>query len=188
MALETREEFLEEWRKVAVKLLGPDAPEEAVATAGNRLYDARVVAYQVAEEGLNLTAHRYFHGLASIPLNFMLQMPLPDEVPPEVLPFLVGEYLFHQGFIAGIAHANRDPDAAEPVGLDDEADALECLGKRDNIVLTREELEKRLMPAPVEAILEVQKMLAALDEAQEKAQGDGEPVIPPEGEEGRGYF
>ena len=61
-----------------------------------------MLAYNVAEEGLNITAHRYFHGMASVSLNFMLQLPLEG-----MMSFLVGETLFHEGFIAGVNYGRN---------------------------------------------------------------------------------
>lgn len=198
MALETREEFIEEWRKVAKQLLGPDAEEDNVVQAGDILYDARVLAYQVAEDGFNLTAHRYFHGMAVVPLNFMLQMPMPPEMPREVLPFLAGEYMFHQGFVAGAAYEKQFGDTGtkgvrDITGLGDADEAVECLGDRDNILRTREELEQRLMPAPVEALLQVQKMLAEMADQMPKPDEGDVPegfraALDEDEEKPRGYF
>lgn len=183
MALETREEFLTKWQEVSEALLGDNAEDEVIQQAGNELYDARVLAYNVAEDGLNLMAHRFFHGAGSVSLNFMMQLPLG-----EMLPFLVGEYMFHTGFVAGLNYG-RDPDTK--VGLSDETGAANCLGDRDTIIRTREELEAHLMPAPIEAVQELQRMIQAAAAAMDKKapkEGEGSPIIPAEGEEGEGYF
>ncbi len=190
MALETREEFLAEWKKVGDNgLFGPDTPEEDRVRAGNELYDARVLAYQVAEEGLNLVAHRYFHGMASVSLNFMLQLRLG-----EILPFLVGESMFHEGFIAGIAYERRSEEDPSEVGLGDEEAAVDCLGDRANIIRTREQIEDEFMPTSILAVLELQRMMQAMVEAKGSAPvdsdeklGGGFPIIPPEDAEERGY-
>ena len=177
MGLETREEFLVEWGKVAGGLFGEEqaaAKAEEIEVTGNLLYTARVVAYRVAEEGLNLTIHRYFHGLASAQMNFLLQLPLGD-----MLAFVVGEYMFHQGFVAGMAY-ERGALVSLEVGLGDEDDAKHCLEGRDNINRTREELEQHLMPSPVEALQELQKGLRAMTERGEEEGGEGAPIIPPE--------
>ncbi len=184
MGLETREAFLEEWEKVSKELLGPDESPDRILRAGNELYDARVLAYNVAEEGLNITAHRYFHGMASVSLNFMLQLPLEG-----MMSFLVGETLFHEGFIAGVNYGRNGE--GDGTGLGDAQGAVECIGPRDNLIRTRGEIEAGLMPMPVVALQELQKM--AREMAQKVppiAVGPGEedagsPVIPPD--EDRGY-
>lgn len=182
MALETREEFLAEWNKVAANLLGDEAPGEDVARAGNLMYDARVVAYSVAEEGLNITAHQYFHGTSLVILNFMTQLPIPNEV----LPFLTGEYMFHQGFAAGMFYERMSHDD-ETLGMVDEQEAIDCLGEQDNMNRTREEIEARLMPSPIEGIQVAKAMVEKMAEAAEKAKpaSEGAPIVPPD--EGEGY-
>ena len=182
MALETREEFLEEWGKVSADMFGPDATEEKILAAGNELYDAREIAYNVAEEGLNLTAHRYFHGMATTSLTLMMQLPLEG-----ILPFLVGEAMFHEGFLAGMNYERN----GEGVGLGDEKGALECIGPRDNLIRTRKEMEKTYMPIAVIAVMELQKIVRGLaasqgDGGEGEDEGPGSPVILPEDEE-RGY-
>ena len=182
MALETREEFLVEWGKVSADMFGPDATEEKILAAGNELYDAREIAYGVAEEGLNLTVHRYFHGLATTSLTLMMQLPLEG-----ILPFLVGESMFHEGFIAGMNYERN----GEGAGLGDEQEAKDCIGPRDNLVRTRGEMEKTTMPIAVIAVMELQKIVRDLAESQDamadgKDEGPGSPVITPEDEE-RGY-
>lgn len=180
MALETREDFLAEWKKVSEDLFGPDTDEEAKERAGNELYDARVLAYNVAEDGLNLMAHRYFHGMASVSLNFMLQLPVG-----EVLPFLTGEYMFHEGFIAGVNYGRSGE--GDGTGAGDEQDAAACIDERNNLIRTRGEMEKTIMPASILAILEFQKMVRDLPPLSNGGEeGEGSPIIPPEG--GRGYF
>ena len=180
MALETREEFLAEWEQVSEGLFGPETTEEDKERAGNELYDARVLAYNVAEEGLNLIAHRYFHGMASTSLNFMLQLPLG-----EILPFLVGEYMFHEGFVAGASYGRNGE--GDGTGVGDEQAAVDCIGDRSNLIRTRGEIEKTFMPASILAILELQKMVRAMPELPAGGEeGEGSPIIPPEGE--RGYF
>ena len=180
MALETREKFLEEWKKVSEGLFGPDTDEEAKEQAGNELYDARVLAYNVAEEGLDLTAHRYFHGMASVNLNFMLQLPVG-----ELLPFLTGEYMFHEGFIAGVNYGRNGE--GDGTGMGDEQAAMGCIDERDNLIRTRGEIEKTFMPAAILAILELQKMVRAAPPLPVGGEeGEGSPIIPPDG--GRGYF
>lgn len=180
MALETREEFLAEWNKVSEDLFGPDTDEENRLLAGNELYDARVLAYTVAEEGLNLVAHRYFHGMASVSLNFMLQLPVG-----EILPFLTGEYMFHEGFVAGVNYGRNGE--GDGTGVGDEQAAADCIDGRDNLIRTCGEIEKTFMPASILAILEFQKMVRAMPPLQNGGEeGEGSPIIPPEG--GRGYF
>lgn len=184
MALETREEFLAEWMKVSATLLGDEAPGEDVARAGDLMYDARVVAYAAAaEEGLNVTAHQYFHGTSLVILNFMTQLPIPNEV----LPFLTGEYMFHQGFAAGMFYARRDPKDDSTLGMVDEQEAIDCLGEQDNMNRTREEIEARLMPSPIEGIQVAKAMVERMAEAAEKAEPatEGAPIVPPD--EGEGY-
>jgi len=186
MSLETREKFLEEWKKVGDNgLFGPDTPEEARIQAGNELYDARVLAYQVAEEGLGLVAHRYFHGMASVSLNFMLQLQLGD-----ILPFLVGEHMFHEGFIAGINYGRNGE--GDGTGVGDEQVAAECIGDRADLIRTREQIEGEFMPTAILAVLELQRMMRAIAEARGdmpevlgEEPGEGFPIIPDEEE--RGY-
>ncbi len=180
MALETREEFLEEWVKVAESLFGPEGDEAKTLKVGSEMYDARVLAYNVAEEGLNLTVHRYFHGMATVGLTFMMQLPLEG-----MLPFLVGEAMFHEGFIAGMNYERNGE--GDGTGLGNAEEAQECLGPRANIVHTREELEKTRMPIPIQAIIEFQKVMKDLADGKGNAgEVEGSPVILPEDEE-RGY-
>ena len=172
MGLEAREEFLVEWGKVAEGLFGEEqavAKAEELEATGHMLYDARVVAYRVAEEGLNLTVHRYFHGLAAADVSFLLQLPLDG-----MSVFGAGEYMFHQGFAAGMAYERMDEHA--DLGLGEEDDAKRCLEGRDSINRTREELEQHLMPSPIEALQQLQKELQDMSEAS----GEGSPIIPPE--------
>ena len=183
MALETREEFLAEWKKVAEDLFGSVIEEEAQLKAGNELYDARVIAYNVAGEGLNLVAHRYFHGMASVSLNFLLQLPVGD-----ILPFLTGEYMFHEGFAAGV-HYSRNGEG-DGTGIGEEKDALDCIGERGNLIRTRDELEKTLMPSAILIVREFQEMMQAMPPLNVREEGGaGSPIIPAEDEgRDRGYF
>lgn len=182
MALETREAFLEEWKSVSDGLFGDETGDEERLHAGNELYDARVLAYRVGEEGLDLTAHRYFHGMASVSLNFMLQLPLG-----EILSFLVGEYMFHEGFLAGVNYG-RDGEG-DGIGMGDVEAAEHCIGDRDNLIRTREEIEQGIMPTAIMAIMELQRMIKNMPTLEiPAAGGEGSPIIPPDEEEDRGYF
>ena len=183
MALETREYFLAEWKQVSEGLFGPDTDDEAKERAGNELYDARILAHGIAEDGLNLVAHRYFHGMASVTLNFLLQLPLGD-----MLPFLTGEYMFHEGFAAGVYYARNGKD--DGTGVGDEQGAVDCIGEKANLIRTRDEIENTLMPAAIIIIMEFQNMMRSMPALEAPAEGgEGSPIIPPEGEdEDRGYF
>ncbi|KKL05404.1 hypothetical protein LCGC14_2606390, partial [marine sediment metagenome] len=94
--------------------------------------------------------------------------------------------------IVGVIVIWLHPDeAAVGVGLGDEQGAKECIGPRDNLIRTREELEKTHMPVAVIAVMELQKIVRGLAASQDamadgEDEGPGAPVILPEDEE-RGY-
>lgn len=138
-----KEEFLRAWTD-AVEKSGQDVSADVVQRLGSELWTGREINYAVVDnDGFNLLAHRYFHGVGSLRLQLLLTR-IPVQF-AAALPFIVGDYMFALGFMCGVANERGwDVDEVAPV-----EEAAECLKMNEQIPFmkslrlpTREELDQ----------------------------------------------
>ncbi len=135
-----KEEFLQTWVD-AVKESSPEALEEDVRQVGSEVWLGRELSYAVVDDDFSLLAHRYFHGMGRVRLQLIL-MTLPEDL-TYMLPLVLAESSFADGFLCGIAHARGwDVDKVAPA-----EEAAGCLSREHEYqrvirLKTREELDQ----------------------------------------------
>ena len=173
--MSTREAFVKSFAE-AVKEKSSDMPKEDIERLATELWMGREINYAVVDnEGFNVLAHRYFHGVGNVRMQILLSS-IPEEL-MFIMPIILSEYMFAYGFMCGVASERGwDVDTVA-----EEAPAVECLASRANILRTRDELDQEdALPATIGNMDDI------LPEGFKPSASS--PDDPGDHEEGSGYY
>ncbi len=167
----SKEDFMDDWRENIRKLIS-DLTDAEVEITGNNLWMGRDIMYAVVDnDDFDLLMHRYYHGVAAIRLN-LLMIASRGEVEVRDL----SEQMFALGFVCGKADERGwDVDTVAPA-----EESLVCVGHRHAPLATKDELDQA-DSLPI-ALVSVEDVPA------DEFKPTPPPDIPPEIDEGGGYF